>query len=79
MLNDFCKFPHKLTTHPPPKKIPTLTPKQIWMPNHLKNVFREDMDLMTVWDSSLAAKILLTQLQHKIDVQILAQNQKFQD
>lgn len=43
-------------------------PTQTWMPNHLKNLFRENMDLMTVWGSSLTAEILLIQLQHKINV-----------
>lgn len=37
------------------------------------------MDLMAVWDSSQVAEILLIQLQHKINVQILARKQKFQD
>lgn len=52
------------------------------MPNHLKNapkLFMEGIALTTMCNSSLAAENLLIQLQHKINVQILAGKQKFQD
>lgn len=79
MSNDLCKFPHKLTTaqsspkYQTKQKNSTTKPhKQTnptpWVPIHLKNSFREDVDLMTMWGSSLTAEILLFQLQYKINV-----------
>lgn len=60
----------KVQQNPPNTQINKQTnPTQTWMPNHLKNLFKEDMDLMTVWGSSLTVeKTLLVQLQHKINV-----------